>query len=169
MINLDVGQLLLPNFLTVVVQLLSTLVLFLVFKKLLWKPVREIMQKRTEKMQEGLDNAAKVQEDAKAELANAKEELVKAKEESKEIVANAKKEATDLKEQMIKDAKKQAQAKLDDAENKISIREKESLNAIKEEMVNVAMAAVTKLMDEKATSNDDSKAIREYVDKETKK
>jgi len=169
MINLDVGQLLLPNFLTVVVQLLSTLVLFLVFKKLLWKPVREIMQKRTEKMQEGLDNAAKVQEDAKAELANAKKELEKAKEESKEIVANAKKEATDLKETMIKDAKKQAQAKLDDAENKISIREKESLNAIKEEMVNVAMAAVTKLMDEKATSNDDSKAIREYVDKETKK
>ena len=54
MIDIDVIGQLLPNPITMLTQLCSTLVLFLVIKKFLWKSITGMLDRRAEKMQEEL-------------------------------------------------------------------------------------------------------------------
>lgn len=166
--NVDVQGALFPNVLTMLTQLLSTLIIFLAVKKFLWKPVKNILAKRSEKMQESLDSAFKQNEEATKNLEESKKELEQAKTSSKEIIDSARVEATNLKNEIVADAKKQAQNKLDSAESKIEQRRNEVRDELHDEMVNVAMAAVSKLLEEKATSDDDQKALDKYI-KEVKK
>lgn len=161
--NVDVQGALFPNLLTMVTQLLSTLIIFLAVKKWLWKPVKNILAKRSEKMQESLDSAFKQNEEATKNLEESRKELNAAKVSSKEIIDAARVEATNLKNEIVSNAKKEAQAKLDSAESKIEQRKSEVRDELHDEMVNVAMAAVSKLLEDRATSSDDEKALDKYI------
>ena len=77
-LNIDIQGNLLPNLLTMITQLLATLLIFLMFKKFLWKPVREILAKRSSAMQGELDTARKYSEEAKADLYRAQAEKYRA-------------------------------------------------------------------------------------------
>ena len=63
MITVDIVNQLFPNIVTVIVQLCSTLVLFLVAKKFLWKSVKNWMNVRAEKMQADLSASQKAKEE----------------------------------------------------------------------------------------------------------
>lgn len=152
-----------PNILTIAVQLCSTFVLFLLCKKLLWGPARNILQARQTTMMSALDDATKAQNEAAAHLEEAKKGLEEAKVKSVEIVESARSEANALRDEIVNSAKREAANRIEDAEHKIELRKNEVQNELHDEMVSVAMAAVSKLLEEKATSQDDAKAIEKYV------
>jgi len=159
----DIQGVLFPNWITMLVQLCSTLVLFLLCKKLLWKPARDILAKRRDKMNENLMTSQKLREDASVELDKAKEELEHARNRSGEIVESARKEAENLRAEIVNKANSEASAKLALADKEIEQKERDAQDRIHDEMVDVAMAAVSKLMQDKATSSDDKKAIEDFI------
>lgn len=159
----DIQGVLFPNWITMLVQLCSTLVLFLLCKKLLWKPARDILAKRRDKMNENLMSSQKLREDASAELDKAKEELEHARNRSGEIVESARKEAENLRAEIVNKANSEASAKLALTDKEIEQKERDAQDRIHDEMVDVAMAAVSKLMQDKATSSDDKKAIEDFI------
>ena len=159
----DIQGVLFPNWITMLVQLCSTLVLFLLGKKLLWKPARDILAKRRDKMNENLMSSQKLREDASVELDKAKEELEHARNRSGEIVESARKEAENLRAEIVNKANSEASAKLALADKEIEQKERDAQDRIHDEMVDVAMAAVSKLMQDKATSSDDKKAIEDFI------
>lgn len=161
--NFDIQGVLFPNLLTMAVQLCSTLVLFLMCKKLLWKPAREILAKRKEKMNADLALSEELKKEATVELDKAKENLVKAREKSNEIVESARKEAENLKEQIVEKANKEASMRLESAEKEIEQKKIDASNQIHDEMVDIALAAVSKLLDEKVNEQDDKKAIEKFI------
>ncbi len=159
----DIQGVLFPNWITMLVQLCSTLVLFLLCKKLLWKPARDILAKRRDKMNENLMSSQKLREDASVELDKAKEELEHARNRSGEIVESARKEAENLRAEIVNKANSEASAKLALADKEIEQKERDAQDRIHDEMVDVAMTAVSKLMQDKATSSDDKKAIEDFI------
>ena len=159
----DIQGVLFPNWITMLVQLCSTLVLFLLCKKLLWKPARDFLAKRRDKMNENLMSSQKLREDASVELDKAKEELEHARNRSGEIVESARKEAENLRAEIVNKANSEASAKLALADKEIEQKERDAQDRIHDEMVDVAMAAVSKLMQDKATSSDDKKAIEDFI------
>ena len=161
--NFDIQGVLFPNLLTMAVQLCSTLVLFLMCKKLLWKPAREILAKRKEKMNADLALSEELKKEATVELDKAKENLVKAREKSNEIVESARKEAENLKEQIVEKANKEASMRLKSAEKEIEQKKIDASNQIHDEMVDIALAAVSKLLNEKVNEQDDKKAIEKFI------
>ena len=168
MVNFDVQGSLMPNLYTMIVQLCATLIIFLCIKKWLWKPVKNILAKRADAMQASLDSAFEQNEEARVNLEASRKELNDAKESSREIIDAARQEAVNLKNEIVSDAKRQAQAKLDQADEKIARAKADAQSDLHDEMVSVAMAAVSKLLDEKATSKDDEEAIDKYI-KEVKR
>ena len=64
MINVDIVEQLVPNLLTMIVQLCSTLVLFLLMKKFLWPSVKKFLDKRADVMQEDLEASAQARKEA---------------------------------------------------------------------------------------------------------
>ena len=167
MIDVDIIGQLVPNPLTMVVQLCSTLVLFFLMKKFLWKSVKEFLDARSNKMQEDLSASEAAREAALQDRNQAKEELQHASERSEEIVSAAVKEAKNEKESILAQANKEADAARKKASEQIVIEREEMYRSMQKEMVEVALAAAGKLLEEKNGEDLDREAIDAFVKEAT--
>ena len=109
MIDIDIVEQLIPNPMTMLVQLCSTLVLFLLMKKFLWKSVKNFLDVRADKMQSDLAESEQAKQDALTDRQKALEELQGASARGEKIVEAAVKQAKDEKESILLEAGKQAE------------------------------------------------------------
>ena len=163
MIDIDIVEQLIPNPMTMLVQLCSTLVLFLLMKKFLWKSVKNFLDVRADKMQSDLAESEQAKQDALTDRQKALEELQGASARGEKIVEAAVKQAKDEKESILLEAGKQADALRKKAQEQIESDRQQMYDGMSLEMVEVAMSAVEKLVGSKDTSDMDRKAIEEFV------
>ena len=163
MISIDVLAQLLPNPLTMLVQLCSTLILFLLMKKFLWKSVKNFLDVRSEKMQADL----KESEDAKAEALQdrqkALEQLNEASDKAQDIVAAAVQQAKDEKNAILARAAQEANAERKKAHEQIEAERQSMYRDMHREMVEVALTAAGKLIGEKDPEALDRDAVNAFV------
>jgi F0F1-type ATP synthase membrane subunit b/b' len=88
MIDIDVLGQLIPNPLTMLVQLCSTLVLFLLAKKFLWPSVQAYLGKRSEKMQSDLEVSEQAKQEALSDRQKALNQLNEASDKAEQIREN---------------------------------------------------------------------------------
>lgn len=163
MIDVDITGQLIPNILTIVVQLCSTLVLFLLAKKFLWKSVKKWMDARADKMQSDLAQSEQAKQAALSDRENAKVQLNEAAKKSEAIVEAAVKEADSEKQAILDKAHADAEAEKRKAREAIASERLKMVDSLKNEMVNVAMDAAGKLIGSKNGDDLDRKAIQEFV------
>lgn len=163
MIDIDIVEQLIPNPMTMLVQLCSTLVLFLLMKKFLWKSVKNFLDVRADKMQSDLAESEQAKQDALTDRQKALEELQGASARGEKIVEAAVKQAKDEKESILLEAGKQADALRKKAQEQIESDRQQMYDGMSKEMVEVAMSAVEKLVGSKDISDMDRKAIEEFV------
>lgn len=167
MIDIDIVEQLVPNPLTMLVQLCSTLVLFLLMKKYLWKSVKEYLQKRSDKMQEDLEAQEAARIAAESDRAAASLQLQQAGARSEEIVAAAVKEAGTQKESILAEAGREADSVRKRAHEQI-VQEREAMYSdMRREMVEVALSAASSLLNGENAENLDRQAIDAFVKEAT--
>ena len=101
MIDVDVYNQLVPNIVTMSVQLLSTLVLFLIARHFLWDSVKAWLAQRSEKMQEDLTAGEEARAAAESDRMKAIEQLSEASDKAETIVSAAVKQAKDEKSAIL--------------------------------------------------------------------
>ena len=163
MIDVDVLGQLIPNPLTMIVQLCSTLVLFLLMKKFLWTSVQNFLEKRSEKMQSDLDASEQAKQDAFSDRQKAMEQLTEASKKSEEIVSAAIKQAKVEKDSILAQADKEAANTKKKAHEQIEAERAAMYDSMKKEMVEVALAAAGKLIGENSGTEYDRDAISAFV------
>ena len=128
-----------PNFVTIIVQLLSTGVLFLLFKKYLWKYVLDFMDKRADAIEKNINDAKDMREKATVYLQESEEQARASAKQYREIIDLAKEDANKAKQQIM-------------------------TFEMKEEIVDIATEVATKIMqkDMDASTNDDM--VKSFVD-----
>jgi len=103
-----------------VAQIINFVIIFFVLKKILYKPVMDIISKRDKEIRQGL----KDKEEAEILLEKAQEKekeiLQKAQKRAEQIINEAKIEATDIKNQSEENTKKDAERILAQARDTIS-------------------------------------------------
>ena len=161
--DIQVAEQLFPNILTIVTQLCATGVLLYFAKKFLWAPGREMLAKRQELMQSRLTDAEKLKEAAAQEKANADMELRAMQNRVKTMIESAKDEANTEKERILEDAARQAEATLEKANATIEKQKAEMRKDIQREIVDVALAASTKLMGKDDLEEQDARALESFV------
>ena len=159
-LGIDIQGNLMPNPLTMVTQLLATFLIFLMFKRFLWKPVKEILAKRSQAMQGELDQARKVREEADIFLDEAKHEVDVARETGRRIVSDAQAEAETVRDTILQEADAKAKSRLDAAEAQIAQKEEDMRNELQDEVADLAILAAEKLLREKV----DEARDREFID-----
>ena len=163
MITIDVIGQLIPNPMTMLAQLCSTLVLFLFVKKFLWTSVTNFLDARLAAMQMDLKQSAEARKEAEADRETARAEVRQARETSRRILEKVKDESEALRTSIVNQAKKEAELKIEAADRAIEAQKKQAHDEMVQEMVSVAMAAAEKLMSEKSDAQDDAKIIEDYV------
>ncbi|MCH4207732.1 MAG: F0F1 ATP synthase subunit B [Solobacterium sp.] len=163
MINVDVAEQLFPNWVTMITQLCSTLVLFLLVKKFLWKSIKNWLGKRSDKMQSDLGEAQQAKQDALSDREQASLQLNQAAAKSRDMVDAAVKAANTEKESILAQASKEADAERAKAHEQIEAERLAMYRGMQKEMVNVAMDAAGRLIGEKNGEEMDRQAIDAFV------
>ena len=167
MIDIDILSQLIPNPITMVVQLCSTLVLFLLMKKFLWTSVQNFLGKRADKMQSDLEESEALKKASSVDREKASQELGEASNKSQQIVDAAIKEAKAQKDAILQEAQKEAQNTMQKAEDRINKQKIEMVASMQKEMVDIAMAATEKLIGSKSDAQMDKEAVDSFVKEAT--
>ncbi|WP_130805733.1 F0F1 ATP synthase subunit B [Senegalia massiliensis] len=154
----------LPDPFNFTLQLLATLVLFLVLRHFLWDTVKEFLNKRQESVQNDLDRAEK----EKVEAMKLKEEyqakIEDAKGEGKEIIESSRKKAEDIKEDIVNNAKKESNDMINRAKKEIEREQRQARMELKNEVVELAMLAASKVIDKNLDKEAHAGMIDKFID-----
>ena len=128
------------------IQLASTIILFIVIRFLLWKPITKILEARRDAIDKELNDA----KEAKEQAVKLEEELMlekkKAQAEIRDLISNAEKEANLRREEIINQAKEEAKKRLANLEDELAIEKANMQQDIKKEIIDIAFAAAEKIV-----------------------
>ena len=149
----------------VVAQLLNTLILFLILKKILFVKVKEFIDARqmeVDKMYADADTAM-----AEAErLKNVYSESVAgARDEAQRIVTDARRSAQDQADAILAEARAEAAVLREKAEADIVSEKKKAVNEIKDEISDIAILIAEKVVEKAITPADHEKLIAQFIDR----
>lgn len=129
-----------------VLMIIAVFVLFLVASKLLFDPVRDMLQKRQNKIQTELDEAAQSMEKANALKAEYEEKLKDVNKEAEAILAEARKKALANENRIVQDAKDEAAGIIERAGVEAELEKKKAADDVKKEMVVLASMIAEKVV-----------------------
>jgi F-type H+-transporting ATPase subunit b len=131
-------------------KLLVQLIAFLGFIALLWKyalgPIVKMIDSRTDKIQESMSAAEKMQADLKATAARNEEALVEARKESQHIVANAREASEAMLNKAREEAGKQADEYLARAQASLRSETEQARLQLRQELAGLAVTAAGKIV-----------------------
>ena len=156
----DILSLLVPNVWTALTQLCASAVLFFLMYKLAWKPVKKILDTRSEYEQSKLEQAQKLQEENEKTALEAKNIISDANRTAEEIVSDASKEATQIKEEMIRETKRECELLLENNQKDMELQKSKMLKQVQEELVEATIFATEKILKNKV----DAKTEKENID-----
>lgn len=125
-------------------QIVNFLIVLLILRKFLYKPILETLQKRQDKISEGL----RVTEEARVRLEKVVEEektiLTKANTQGKKLIEDAKKESLEMIQKAQFEAKVQAEKLVNEARLQIGIEAKETEKRLASNISNLAIELIQK-------------------------
>lgn len=142
----------------------NLIILYFIVKKLLYKPVKKMLEDRENEVRDMIDKASASKEEANRLREEYEKHLENAKEEAGEIVKNAQHKAQLRSEDIIRDAQQQASAIMQKADEQI---EKERINALEQtkgEISELAVMIAEKVVKRDLTDADHEKMIEEIID-----
>ena len=141
----------------------NILVLFVLLKLFLFKPVNAMIEKRRKLIDGQLSDAAQKQKEAEAEKQAYADRLKEAHAEAAEILKKAKAEAEAQYCMILERAERDAQKKTAEAEKKIALEHEQMLKNAKSEIAAVAVMAAQKLAVKHADAEADSALLESLI------
>ncbi len=150
---------------TLIAQLCNLFIQVLLIKKFLFKPIREILEKRKAKADAEILDATKAKEDALAMKSEYEQNMQEAKNKANEILATAQKTATLQSEEILREANAQAVQIKTKAERDIEQEKRKAVNDIKNEIGGMALEIAGKVIEREVSAEDHTKLIDEFINK----
>lgn len=144
--------------------LANTFILFLILKKLLFKPVQNMIKKRQDDIDNAYQNAETAQTDANNMKSEYEERLANAKSEAADIVKLASQRADNRSDEIVKEAGDKASDMLKRAEEQIEREKKKAINEVKNEISDMAVLIASKVVEKDITAKDHEHLISEFIE-----
>ncbi len=159
----DVFGLLFPNIWTVISQLCATAVLFFLMYKLAYKPVKKILDTRSDYEQSRISEADALKQETEKLNEQAKESIVEANKSAEDIVVSAREEAETIKKELVEQGKEQSRQLLENAQKEIEVQRNKMLQDLHAEIVDATIAATEKMLKVKIENQEDKDNIDTFV------
>lgn len=148
---------------TFIAQICNLLIQVYIFKRLLFKPVNAMLEKRRAMADAEIQEAVKAKDDAEAMKAEYEQNMREAKDKANEIVSTAQKTAAVQSEEMIREATQQAATIKSKAEKDIALEKAKAVNEIKDEIGSMAMEIAGKAIGRELREEDHEQLINEFI------
>ena len=129
-----------------VLSMIAVFSLFLVASHFLFNPVRDMMKKRQEKIQEELDDAKQNQDAAQSLRTEYEEKLKNVEKEAEELLSAARQKALANENRIVAEAKEDAVRIRERAEAEAELEKRKAADDVKKEMVSIASIMAGKVV-----------------------
>lgn len=150
---------------TFIAQICNLFIQVWLIKKFLFKPIREILEKRKALADAEILEATKAKDEAIAMKTEYEANMLEAKTKASDILASAQKTATLQSEEIIREANAQAVQIKTKAEKDIEQEKRKAVNEIKDEIGSMAMEIAGKVIEREVSAEDHTKLIDEFINK----
>lgn len=148
---------------TIVFTLINTLIIFLIFKIFLFKPVGKILDKRKEMAASAIKDAEAAKAAAEAAEKEYNESLANAKAEAAEIVKQATIRAQKREEEIVNEANQKAADIRAKAEENIERDKQRALNEVKDQISELVVMAAGKVVEKEISASDNEEMISKFL------
>ena len=125
---------------------INVFILFTLMSYLLFNPVRDMLNKRRERIQNDIETAVQNKDDAIAMKAEYEAKLKNIDKEAEMILSEARKKAMKREEEIINEAKEEANRILERAHNEVVLEQKRVVDDMKKEMIRIASVMAGKVV-----------------------
>jgi F-type H+-transporting ATPase subunit b len=143
----------------------NLLILYLFLKKILFKPVKNMIDSRQKEIDDMYSDAEKSKTDALTMKSEYEEKLESANEESEEILKRAIRRAELREEEILKEANAKARRTLERADEQVELEKKRAINEVKNEVSDVALAIAKAVIERDISGEDHNAIVDEFIDK----
>lgn len=151
------------NIWQIVVSLLNLVILFLIVKKFLYKPIKKTLKDREEKLEEKYTEADERLENAKNTEAELNEKLSEADKAAEQIVSDATVVAERRKAEITREAQAEADNIVRLAHAEAELERKKAQGDIKTQIVDVSLALSEKLIEREIKEEDHHNLIDSFI------
>lgn len=145
-------------------QIVNTILLFLLLKKFLFKPVKGMLDKRRNHIVSEIseaENQRKAAEELKLEYENKIKEI---KLEAEAIMKDARERAETRSNEIIQEARDKTEEMIAKAQAEIERQNKNAYNALKDDVASMAIMAAEKIIGEKMDDKLNNKLIAQFIE-----
>ena len=147
------------------ISLANLLILFRMFKKFLFKPVKNILAKRDSEIEMRYQEADNANEEAKESREKWEARLSGAKADADSFIADAADSAKFRAEKIVEEANSKAESIMRKAENEAELELKKAADKIRQEIVEVSGALAEKLLEREIDEKDHHNLIDSFIEK----
>ena len=142
----------------------NLLIIYLFLKKILFVPVKNMIDSRQKEVDDMYSVAEAAEADAKAMKAEYEEKLEKANDESEEILRTAQRRALLKEEEILKEAAVEATRIRDRATDEIAMEKKRMLSEIKDEVSGMAVDIAAAVIGREVSATEHEDLIDNFID-----
>lgn len=153
------------DFWNILFTIINLVVLYLLMKKFLFKPVMEIMEKRENMIKEQLQRAQESESSANELKAQWEEKIKTADDESERIIQQSREKAKNEYVRIVDDADKEATKIIVEARKNIETEKENTLNSVQSEIADLAMTAARKIVEESKNAKADNNIYNDFLAK----
>jgi F-type H+-transporting ATPase subunit b len=147
-----------------VFQLFNTLVLFILLRRFLFGPVSDFMKKRKEKIEIALKEAEEKNSRADQLKEEYERKLADIEKEAEGILREASSKAEERRQEILKEAKEEAGRIIARARREIQLEKEKAISEVKEHIINVALGAAGKLIEQNLDTGTNRRIVRQFID-----
>ena len=145
-------------------SLANLVLIFVLVKKFLYKPVKKMLAARTDAIQNDYDAAKEAKDKALADMAAYEEKLSGAKAEADNVIKAAVNTASEREKEIIAEAKIKADGIVRQAENDAELERKKAEDGIKKEIVEISSLLTEKMLEREVSDADHQHFIDSFIE-----
>lgn len=154
--------------LDIVIHIINIVVLFILLRLIIFKPVKKFMDNRSERIQQQMDNAAELQKKADEDKRQYESKLTEASEQATLLVKNGERQAMEQADTITADAKKQAEQILIDAEKQAEQERQRALKGLKDDVAEAAVEIAERILKREVKLEDNKEVVNRFFDEVSK-
>ena len=152
------------NIWQILISLINLVLLFLILKKFLFKPVKRIMSQRQSELDEKYVAAALAQAKAEESQERWESTLSTANEKADAILEEASEQAKRRGEKLLEEAKERADSILRNAQAEAELERQKATDEIKKEIVDLSEELAKKMLEREINTEDHRAMIDSFID-----
>lgn len=152
------------NIWSILISLVNLLLLFLILKKFLFKPVTKVMNERQNQVTAIYADAEKDRQAAADMKQEYETRMAAAREEADGLVRNAMQTAQRKSDSIIADANSQAAHLKQKAEMEIELEKKQMLSDVKTEISDLAVSIAARIMEREVSQKDHADFVEQFIE-----